>query len=419
MMVNIPCGNGTLAFPVRESSLLGILENKNRVSANAKKLVLKTLRQRDIPFSKKKVLIVVPDATRSAHLREILPPILENISAPSRTIDIIIATGLHKPHNYERVRDLLGSAVLKSYKVFQHDALKGTMIDFGRTAYGIPVTLDSSLKNYDYVISVGVIEPHLYAGYSGGAKTIAIGLAGEATVNATHSIKFLDNPAVAIGSVEGNPFQETLWHIMENAGIKSLFSINVVNNSDGKVLKIFSGPVTNVFSKGIEFAKTVFEIEVKEEADIVICGIGRPKDANLYQASRAINYVLNVDKPVVRKGGVVIVTAELRDGVGDSLAENRFYQELKNMSSPADFVSHVKMNGCIAGEHRAYMVARSLLDYNVIFVTRQHMSLMEGLPFKHFHNSSDALNFAQIIIGKEPKIYVIPRALATIARMGG
>lgn len=417
MIVNIPCGNGSLAFPVDENSLLGILENKNRPGANAKKLVLKTFRQKEIPFGKKKVLIVVPDATRSAHLNEILPSLLEKISAPSRTIDIIIATGLHKPHTYDRVRDLLGSAVLKNHKVLQHDALKGTMTDFGRTKYGIPVTLDSNLKNYDYVISVGVIEPHLYAGYSGGAKTIAIGLAGEATVNATHNIKFLDNPAVAIGSVEGNPFQETLWHVMENSGTGAIFSINIVNNSEGKALKIFSGPVTNVFSKGIEFARMVFEVKVREEADIVVCGIGRPKDANLYQASRAINYVLNVDKPVVRKGGVVIVAAELRDGIGDSIAENIFYRELKNITSPANFVSHVKMNGCIAGEHRAYMVAKALLDYNIVFVTKEKMPFMEGLPFKCFNSPADALNFAKSIVGKEPKIYVIPRALATIARM--
>ncbi len=415
MIVNIPCGDSALTVLLHGGALIGILDNKKKVCANVKKLLLKSLRQKEIPFSKKKVLIVVPDATRSAHLKEILPILLDKISIPSRTIDIIIATGLHKAPTYGQVESLLGSSVLRRCKVLQHDAFKGSMMNFGQTKYGVPVTLNESLKDYDYIISIGVIEPHLYAGYSGGAKTIAIGLAGHPTINATHSIKFLDNPAVTIGSLEGNIFQETLWHIIEN--VEPVFSINTVNNSDGKALKIFSGPTSNVFHKGSEFAKNVFEVRVKEKADIVICGIGRPKDVNLYQASRAVNYVLSVDSPVVRKGGVVIVAAELRDGIGNSPAEKRFYEELKNMCSPADFVNRIKINGCIAGEHRAYMVAKALLDYNVIFVTKENKSFMEGLPFRYFHHISDALQFAQTLAGKGAlKIYAIPRALATIAR---
>jgi lactate racemase len=415
MTVNIPCGDSALAVSLRGSILMGILENKKKAPANVKKLLLKSLRQKKIPFGKKKVLIVVPDATRSAHLREILPILLGKMSIPSRTIDIIIATGMHKAHTYGQLAGLLGPSVLRRCKVLQHDAVKGAVINLGWTRHGVPVTLDKSIKDYDYIISIGVIEPHLYAGYSGGAKTIAIGLAGQSTINATHGIRFLDSPGVTIGSLEGNIFQETLWHIIENIG--PVFSINIVNNSEGKALKIFSGPVGAVFNNGCEFAKKVFEVKVKESSDIAICGIGRPKDVNLYQASRALNYVLSVGSPVVRKGGVVIVAAELRDGIGPSPAEKRFYEELKNMRSSADFVNHIKINGCVAGEHRTYMVAKVLLDYNVVFVTGEAKSFMDGLPFRCFHDISEALQFAQALTGQNAKTYVIPRALATIATL--
>lgn len=414
MIVNIPCGDGDLNAIIPGDRLIGILQNKKFAPVKAKKLILKTLRQKEVPFSKKKVLIVVPDATRSAHLREILPVLLEKVHIPSRTIDIIIATGLHRAHTYGQVDALLGSSVLKIYGVMQHNALSDTIKYLGKTKYNVPITLNDKLMHYDYIISIGVIEPHLYAGYSGGAKTIAIGLAGQDTINATHSIKFLDNAAVTIGSLEGNTFQETLWHIADKVG--PIFAINTVNDSDGKALKIFSGPVTNVFAKGVEFAKKVFEVKVEKKADIAICGIGKPKDINLYQASRAINYVLSVDSPVVRKGGVVIIAAELKDGIGNSVTEKRFYEELKNMRSPADFVNHIKINGCVAGEHRAYMVAKALSDYNIIFVTKERKAFMEGLPFSYFYRISDALRFAETLVGKESSIYVIPRALATIAR---
>ena len=415
MMINIPYGNSFLQLSLPEGRLLGILQNKTEASKSISKLVLKALREKDIPFGKKKVLVVVPDATRSGHLKQILPVLLEKISAPTRKIDIIIATGMHKKHTPIQLQKLLGFPILKHYKVMQHDAYSKSCLDFGETKYGVPAVLDKVVHDYDFIISIGVIEPHLYAGYSGGAKTIAIGLAGEATINATHSIKFLDNPSTNIGLLEGNRFQETLWHLIKD--ISNVFSINIVNDVDGKALKVFAGPIKDVFKRGSLFARSIFEVTAKSECDIAICGIGHPKDVNLYQASRAINYVLSVDKPVVRKGGVVIVAAELKDGIGESFAEKRFYEELKNMRSAEDFVNRVKIEGCVAGEHRAYMVAKALLDYKVIFVTKDNRNFMEGLPVKYCKDLSDALRCAEDIVGKNSKIYVIPRALATIARI--
>ena len=414
MTINIPYGTSALKISIPENRLLGILQNKIFPTKNIKKLLLKSLRLNDVPFSKKKVLIVVPDATRSGHLKEILPVLLKKISIPSRSIDIIIATGLHKRHTFDQLEKLLGQFILKHYRVLHHDPSVASVINFGKTKYDVPITLDRNLLNYDFIISIGVIEPHLYAGYSGGAKTVAIGLAGGETINATHTIKFLDHPSTTIGSLERNTFQETLWQIIDK--IQPLFAINTVNNADGKALKIFTGAIVEVFEKGTDFAREVFEVGASARADIVICGIGYPKDINLYQASRAINYVLNVDRPVVKKGGVVIVVAELKDGIGESRPEKRFYEELKNMRSARSFVHHVKTKGCIAGEHRAYMVAKALVDYNVIFVTKGHEDFMNGLPFKYFGDLPEALESAEDIVGKNTKIYVIPRALATIAK---
>jgi len=412
--IHIPYGNGSLALALPKDRILGILQNKIQAPKNIKKLLLKAMRNKKIPFRKKKVLIVVPDATRSAHLKEILPLLIEKITVPSRSVDIMVANGLHKHHTAQQLQKLLGLYIARRHRIFQHDPYSKAVVDFGKTKYDVPATLDKAVLNYDSIISVGVVEPHLYAGYSGGAKTISIGLAGEPTVNATHSIRFLDDPGVNIGSLNGNKFQETLWHILEN--IPPVFSVNIVNDQDGKALKIFCGPVKDVFEKSSCFAKEVFEVRVNKKADIAVCGIGYPKDVNLYQASRAMNYVLSVDKPVVKKGGIVIIAAELKDGVGHSPAENRFYDELKHMESPAGFVSRVKREGCIAGEHRAYMVAKALIDYNVIFVTSLKKDFMEDLPFRFYSSVEEALEKAFDMAGGNPKIFVIPRSLATIPR---
>ena len=210
MTVNIPYGNSYLKTDLPKGRVLGVLQNKDLEAKSINKLILKALRHTIVPFRKKKVLIVVPDATRSGHLKEILPVLLRKISHPSRSISIIIATGLHKRHSSKEIGWLLGREVLKRCRILQHDPSEGSTVDLGRTEYGVPAVLNKNLFGYDFIISVGVIEPHLYAGYSGGAKTVAIGLAGETTINATHSIRFLDDPFTKIGFIDGNPFQDTL-----------------------------------------------------------------------------------------------------------------------------------------------------------------------------------------------------------------
>ncbi|MDP3790993.1 MAG: nickel-dependent lactate racemase [Candidatus Omnitrophota bacterium] len=414
MKINLPYGNSSIGLILPDDRVLGVLQNDEFERKNIRKLLIRSLRRSDLPFRKKRVLVVVPDATRSAHLKEMLPILMEKLSTPGRSIDIMIATGLHKRHTPEQLQRLLGAPIVKHHKILHHDPSENSVMDLGRNKYDVPITLDKAILNYDFIISIGVIEPHLYAGYSGGAKTIAIGLAGEATINATHSIKFLDDPATNIGSVKENKFQETLWDALKN--IPPIFSINTVNNQDGKALKVFCGPVKDVFEKSIDFARRVFEVSVTKTCDIAICGVGYPKDINLYQASRALNYVLSVDSPVVRKGGVVIVAAQLRDGIGQSPSEKRFYDELKKITSPESFISHIRTEGCIAGEHRAYMVAKAMMNHKVMFVTTLGKDFMEGLPFKFYRSIEQAVKAAEDIIGKNSKIYVIPHALATIAR---
>lgn len=408
--LEIPYGKSSLAFSLPAKRLIGVLEPDAPAEKDIKGLLADSLdrepntsRLKGILSGKKSILIVVTDATRNAHLKKIVPEVLKRIDDGIVKIDIMIATGMHKKHTKDQLKELLGEGVLKRYNVLNHEQDKRFLTNLGSTRMGIPIVLDARLKDYGSVISIGVVEPHLYAGYSGGAKTVAIGLAGEETISATHSVRFLDDPGTTIGSVIGNPFQDTLWEIAER--VRLAFSINIVNDLNGRAIAVFSGNTKKVFEEGVLFAKKIFEVQVKEAADIVICGIGYPKDINLYQASRAINYITSVDKPILKKGGVLMIAAELEGGVGGSAAEERFYARLKDMRSPEDFLKTVKKSGCLAGEHRAYMVAKGLLDYDIIFVTKDRGGLMSGLPFESFRNIDDALQRADNLTGKECGIY--------------
>ena len=419
--LKIPYGGGFLRFSLPSDRLLGILKNRCAARKNIKSMLAESLGSKSkkkllkkLSADKKNILIVVPDATRKAHLKDLLPCLLKMLGEKGCVSDVIIATGLHKRHDKRQIEALLGKTILAQCRILNHGQDKTSLMNRSSTSRGIPIILNKNLTNYDFIISIGVVEPHLLAGYSGGAKTVAIGLAGEDTINATHSIEFLDHPLTKIGSISHNPFQETLWEIAK--AVRIGFAINVVNDCEGSTAAIFSGNLKKVFCDAVRFSKGIFESEVKKEADIVICGIGHPKDINLYQASRAVNYILNVDRPILKKGGVLIVAAQLGEGTGDGISEKRFYKELRNMASPRDFIRRTRQAGCVAGVHRAYMVARPLLDYKIVFVSVGDKAFMRGLPFVYFDSIRDALLYSDKIAGENSKIYVVPRALSTIAR---
>jgi nickel-dependent lactate racemase len=419
--MKLPYGKKYMDFAVPPGRLSAVLTNSTPLQHRDARLLAKesldslpaARRIEKIAAGRRRILLAVPDATRKAHLSRILPEIIRRLPESCRSVDIIVATGLHKAPTRRQLAALLGERILKAHNVMSHD--QKSLVRAGSTKKGIPIVLNANLKKYDLIMSVGVIEPHLYAGYSGGAKTVAIGLAGRKTIDATHNVRFLDDPLTAIGSAENNPFQDVLWEIAETARVN--FVVNVVNDADGRSLKIFSGGARMAFREGVSFARMVFEVEAARRCDIAVCGIGFPKDVNLYQASRAINYVVNVDRPVVRRGGFVLIVAELSDGAGDGVSERLFLERLKTMASPKEFVNEIARHGCVAGEHRAYMVAKALTDYRIAFVTTARGAFTRHLPFPFFKDIGDAVKHVDSIIGGGSSICVIPRALSTIARL--
>ena len=421
-MVKVAYGKRMLLCDIPEGRIAGVVGKKLTRPGDVRRRVIRALSHpmggqplERLARGKRKILIVVPDSTRKAHLKEVLPLLLKRIDDGSREIRMMIATGMHARHTHEECAALVGRAVARKYNVASHSQEKGTLVHYGKTKSGVPVALNRQIEWCDLLITVGVVEPHLYAGYSGGVKTVAIGLAGEETISATHSVSFLDDPTVRLGLVKGNRFQDALQEIGAHAGID--FAVNMVNSPEGGAAHVLSGAPRAVFQEAIRLSKGLFEVHVDKAADIVLCGAGHPKDVNLYQASRALNYIANVDRPIVRKGGMIIVCAELKDGPGTSAAEKRFYDDVCGMRSPREFLARVKKDGCVAGEHRAYMVARVLADYRVAFVTQKKLPRQDELPFLVFGTVKGAVDHAFSITGNDATCYVVPYVLSTIAQV--
>ena len=323
-----------------------------------------------------KTIIAVPDFTRKANLKKILPPLLK------KDTEVIIATGLHRPPTKKELGQLRKLTFGQLTKLTVHNYRKNSVTYFGKTKSNVPIYLNKKLKSADSIITVGVVEPHLYAGYSGGTKVVAIGLAGEKTINATHHPRFLDKPGTRIFSIKNNPFRG----FIEEVSLPIKYSINIVNTNPPK---IFKGTPKSSFKKAVSYSKKIYEKKINKKLDVVICTAPKEKAVNIYQASRTFNYVTNI-----KKNGLILVKAGLKEGFGKGLGEKRFMRKMFDMKNPKQLIADIKKKGCLAGEHRAYMVAKAMLNARLGFISKNaHLYKNKPLPFLFFKDIKEAQSF--------------------------
>ncbi|MBU4311779.1 MAG: DUF2088 domain-containing protein [Candidatus Omnitrophica bacterium] len=349
-----------------------------------------------------KTIIAVPDFTRKAHLKKVLPFVLDKLKG--QDIEIIIATGLHRPPTKNEIKTNLGN-IVNRVKISVHD--HKSVAYFGKTKKGIPVYLNKKLKTADSIITVGVVEPHLYAGYSGGTKVVSIGLAGEKTINATHHPRFLDDPGTKICSIKNNPFRDFIEESSSPLPIR--YSLNIANN------KTFWGRPAISFKKAVKYSQKISEKKINKAFDVIICNIPKEKGVNIYQASRAFNYVANTKRSVLKKDSLILVRAGLEEGFGKGLGEKRFMNKMLKMKSPGKLIGEIKKGGCLAGEHRAYMVAKAMKKAKLGFVSeRAYLYKNKGLPFLFFKELKEARAFIKNHFKKQPNILYLKNAFTSI-----
>ncbi|MDD5491539.1 MAG: lactate racemase domain-containing protein [bacterium] len=357
-------------------------------------------------MKKTKVIIVIPDRTRNAHLKEILPGVLKKLEqqgAHRQDIEILVGLGLHEPMAQAQLVAMLGADILGKYPVFNHSQKPADLVYLGQTSLGVPRYLNKKLLSANKIITLGIVEPHLYAGYSGGIKTVAIGLAGDKTISYTHHPRFLDKEGTALGNVKTNLFQKTLVEIVKDLPIT--YSVNVLNDAQGQIVKVFSGAPKKVFKQAVTAADKLYRQRLPRVYDAAIAVIGKQKGGNIYQASRAYNYLLDVPHPIVKLGGYVIVVADVPEGFGRGLGEQRFGKILKKMKDIDHFIEKIKKGGCQAGEHRAYMVAKAMKKAHLLFVSAQAPKLLRGTLLPGFISTRQALDYITRDLGRKPRVF--------------
>jgi nickel-dependent lactate racemase len=197
-----------------------------------------------------------------------------------------------------------------------------------------------------------VIETHLLAGYSGGVKSIAVGVAGEETIGATHNYEMLQR--TRIGIIEGNEFRKFLTEATQALGLH--FIVNVVQTGKKEVVKVVAGDPVRAFHEGVKVARELYEVEIDHPAEIVVSGVSYPKSRDLYQATRSANTVIYGPKPAVRQGGVILIPAPCEDGCGHP----GYCEIMRRAEDVDDIIAISREEGFAAGEQKALILARIL-----------------------------------------------------------
>ncbi len=362
------------------------------------------------------VVIVVTDATRACPDHLLAPPLLNQLNAagvPDDDITIMAGIGMHRAMTPAEAVEKLGDEVVRRIKVVNPTPNDpASLVDLGEVAYGVPCLVNRQVYEADLLLATGIVEPHHYAGYSGGPKTVAIGCSSPQTIQYSHGPAMLDHPRVRLAQVEGNPFHQAISEIGQKAGLR--FVINVVMDEEQRVIAVRAGDPQQVKAELVQIASPMYTVPIKGQFDIAIAGVGYPKDANFYQASRAASYLQFAPEPVVRKGGVIIIPAVAQEGAGQGAGEQAFLETMRRADTPAEIIADALANGYQAGGQRAYMLAKVLESCDVIVVGSQHPDIARQLKFLPAANIEEALAMAASRVGSSAKVAVIPHALMTL-----
>ena len=403
MMVDIPDKN--LVGPL---SLQPVVPLGNPESSLDEKLKhpTGTLPLLELARGKKSATILICDITRPVPNKLLLGrilPLLEEAGIPRESILILIATGLHRPNEGKEAEELVGSEILKNYRVENHHGKEQSEHTYlGESPRKVPVWIDTRYLDADLKITTGLIEPHFMAGYSGGRKLVCPGIAALETIKVWHGPDFLEHPKANCGSLQGNPVHEENTQIARMAGCD--FIINVILNENREVTKIVAGDMEEAFYEGVAFLENVVKAPVTEPCDVVVTSsAGYPLDTTFYQTVKGLVGVLSILKP----GGTIILTAEISEGIGSP----EFQQTFQENDSLESFMQRIlNEDYFVMDQWQTEELAKACRNATVVYVTEGLSSQeLNGLFVESEETVEMAIAQALKKYGENARIAVVPK----------
>jgi len=318
----------------------------------------------ELARGKRTAAIAVCDITRPVPNRITLPPLLERLHAagiPHEGITILVATGLHRGATGAEIETIVGADIARRYRVENHDAKDfAAHQSLGSTLRGTPIYIDRRFAAADLRITLGFIEQHIMAGFSGGRKLVAPGLAAQETIKILHSPKFMREPMATEGSIDGNPLHEELLEIARIA--KHDFILDVTLTKDREISGVFAGQPIQAHAAGVDFMRQNSTFPMPEMADAVITSsAGYPLDLTFYQTAKGITAAQHI----VKRGGRILLLGECTEGVGSP----EYAEKLRSFVGEREYLTSIADAPVIPDQWQLEKVAMVGIDRELLFYT--------------------------------------------------
>ena len=350
------------------------------------------------------IVFIVNDGTRPTPTAKVLDSLSRRMDL--RKARYIVATGTHRDMTEEEYNFVFGSnyEILKD-RIICHDAKNSECVNLGTSKNGTPMEVNKIAVEADRLVIITSVEPHYFAGYTGGRKSFLPGVASYRTIETNHKLAM--NKEAQSLVLEGNPVHEDMMDALEVVKDKAIFSIQMVLDRHQNIYKVASGALNPAFDQAVEWANEVFSVPIPEKADVVISVAPYPMDVDLYQSQKA----LDNGKWALKEGGKIIMVSKCREGIGHAT----FLQQLSTSKDPNEVLENLRSEYKL-GYHKAAKMAEIATWASIWAVTDLDPQLLSDANIKPFSSVSAAVAEA-LIENPRARIIILMDGSVTIPKV--
>lgn len=360
----------------------------------------------DLSAGRRCVLIITSDHTRPMPSRITMPLILEHVRKknPRVKVKILIATGVHRATTKSELKDRFGEKILRNEEIVVHDAFDLSAMTYkGLLPSGGRLEVNSLVDWADLIVAEGFIEPHFFAGFSGGRKSILPGICSNKTIMYNHNSIFVRHPRAHAGMLEGNPIHTDMVYAARKAGLR--FILNVALDENKKIIAAFSGDPRAAHERGCATVSGFSKADPVKADIVATSNGGYPLDQNIYQTVKSMSSAESCINP----GGVMIVVSSCVDGHGGE----GFYNWFANARTADDIlreIENIPPEKTHPDQWQVQILARILSKCKSAIIVSRHIdpSIVKNMHMRHAETFEQALKVADDLLGYQAEIVFIP-----------
>ncbi len=423
MTISFPYGHTAQSLTIPDAQVQAILAPSRAPDAaqSAKLLVeqaldhpIGSLRLEELARDRKTVVLIASDHTRPVPNQILLPAMLRRIRAgnPDAQVSILVATGCHRATTQQELISMFGAEICSREDIVIHDCDdEENLVDLGTLPSGGRCRINRLAAQADLLVAAGFIEPHFFAGFSGGRKSVLPGIAARETVVYNHCAQFIDSPYAKAGILPNNPIHEDMLWAAKQAGLA--FILNVVVNPAQEITAAFAGDAEKAHHSGCDFCEKTCTVYAQPSDIVVVSNGGYPLDQNIYQAVKG----MSTAEAAVKPGGVILMLAQCGDGIG---GENFFRQASAGLGYEQALAQYLtrRREETEPDQWQTQIFLRVLQKAKVIFVSSVSEQTVRALGMMPAENLETAYRIACSLCGTDATVNLIPDGVGVIVKLG-